>query len=144
MASSQSKIGWKWMRNRENKNSNSISFLHVIENSNKTAKKLKKLKNMVVASFQAKIGWKRLRKRENKNYHSVSFLHDALQKIAKKQEKNSKNSKILLQLYFKPKQVGKVQERKKIKIFVPFRSYPARNRKFQKNSEKIVKIKKYH
>ena len=25
-----------------------------------------------------------------------------------------------------------------------FRSYPARNRKFQKNSKKIVKIKKYH
>ena len=141
MASSQSKIGWKWMRNRENKNSNSILFLHVIENSNNRAKKLK---NMVVASFQAKIGWKMLRKRENKNYHSVSFLHDALQKSAKKQEKNSKNSKILLQLHFKPKQVGKVQERKKIKIFVPFRSYPARNRKFQENSEKIVKIKKYH
>ena len=28
MASFQTKIGWKWMRNRENKNSNSISFLH--------------------------------------------------------------------------------------------------------------------
>ena len=32
----------------------------------------------------------------------------------------------------------------KIKIFVPFRSYPTRNRKFQKNSKKIKKIKKYH
>ena len=77
MASFQTKIGWKMMRNRENKNSNSISFLHVIENSNKTAKKLKKLKNMVVASFQAKIGCKRLKKIENKNYFSVSFLPDA-------------------------------------------------------------------
>ena len=28
MASFQTKIGWKWMRNRENKNFNSISFLH--------------------------------------------------------------------------------------------------------------------
>ena len=28
--------------------------------------------------------------------------------------------------------------------FVSFRSYPARNRKFQKNSKKIQKIKKYH
>ena len=28
--------------------------------------------------------------------------------------------------------------------FVPFRSYPTRNRKFQKNSNKIEKIKKYH
>ena len=28
--------------------------------------------------------------------------------------------------------------------FVLFRSYPTRNRKFQKNSKKIQKIKKYH
>ena len=28
--------------------------------------------------------------------------------------------------------------------FVPFRSYPTRNLKFQKNSNKIEKIKKYH
>ena len=27
---------------------------------------------------------------------------------------------------------------------VPFRSYPTRNRKFQKNSKRIQKIKKYH
>ena len=27
---------------------------------------------------------------------------------------------------------------------VPFRSYPKRNRKFQKNSKKIQKIKKHH
>ena len=27
---------------------------------------------------------------------------------------------------------------------VSFRSYPARNRKFRKNSKKIQKIKKYH
>ena len=40
-------------------------------------------------SFQAKIGWKRLRKRENKNYRSVSFLLDALQKISKKNSKNT-------------------------------------------------------
>ena len=28
--------------------------------------------------------------------------------------------------------------------FVLFRSYPTRNRKFQKNSKKIEKVKKYH
>ena len=28
--------------------------------------------------------------------------------------------------------------------FVPFRSYPTRNRKFQKNSKKVQRIKKYH
>ena len=46
-----------------------------------------------MASFQAKIVWKRPRKRENKNYHFVPFLPDALQKIPKKQQKNSKNKK---------------------------------------------------
>ena len=45
---------------------------------------------------------------------------------------------------FKPKQVGKGGEREKIKIIVPFRSYPTQNRKFQKNSKKIQKVKKYH
>ena len=29
-------------------------------------------------------------------------------------------------------------------LSVPFRSYPTRNSKFQKNSKKIQKIKKYH
>ena len=43
---------------------------------------------------------------------------------------------------FKPKQVGKGQEREKIKIIVPLRSYPTRIRKFQKNSKKIKKVKK--
>ena len=45
---------------------------------------------------------------------------------------------------FMPKKVGKVRAREKIKIFVPFRSYPTRNIKLQKNSKKIQKIKKYH
>ena len=31
-----------------------------------------------------------------------------------------------------------------IKIMVSSRSYPTRNRKFQKNSKKIQKIRKYH
>ena len=47
-----------------------------------------------MSSFQAKIGWKRQRKRENKNYRFVSFLPDWLEKIPKKQQKNSKNFKI--------------------------------------------------
>ena len=47
-------------------------------------------------------------------------------------------------LHLKPDQVGKGRERKKINIVVPFRSYPMRNRKFQKNSNKIKKNKKYH
>ena len=35
------------------------------------------------------------------------------------------------------------REREKIKIIVPLRSYPTRNRKFQRNSKKIKKVKKY-
>ena len=41
-------------------------------------------------------------------------------------------------------QIGlKRPRKKKIKIIVSFRSYTTRNRKFQKNSKKIQKIKKY-
>ena len=42
-----------------------------------------------MASFQGKIGWKIPRKREYKEYRSVSFLLDALQKISKKNSKNT-------------------------------------------------------
>ena len=66
-----------------------------------------------MASFQAKIGWKMPGKREYKKYHSVSFLPDAKFKIPTRQQKNSK---ILLWLHFKPKQVVKCCEREKIKI----------------------------
>ena len=37
-----------------------------IENSKKIAKKIKKLKNITMASFQAKTGWERPRKRKKK------------------------------------------------------------------------------
>ena len=36
-----------------------------------------------------------------------------------------------------------MRQREKIKIIVPFRPYPTRNRKFQKNCKEIKKIKKY-
>ena len=98
MASFQAKIGWKWLRKRENKNYRSVTQVgkgresekikiivpfrsvptrQVREHSKKIAKKFKKLKNTIMASFQAKICWRRLRKRENKNYRSVLFLPDA-------------------------------------------------------------------
>ena len=64
----------------------SVPPLRVIENSNKIAKKFKKLKNTNLASFQAKTGWKRLRMRENKNYRSVPFLLVAKLKITKKKQ----------------------------------------------------------
>ena len=36
------------------------------------------------------------------------------------------------------------REREKIKIIIPFRSYPTLNRKIQINSDKIQRNKKYH
>ena len=72
-----------------------------------------------MALFQAKIGCKMSSKRENKNT-IMALWHP-----------------------FRPKQVGKGREREEIKIIVPLRSYPTRNRKFQRNSKKIKKVKKY-
>ena len=51
------------------------------------------MKNTITDSSQAKIGGKMLRKRENKNYHSVSYIPDVVEKIPKKQQKNSKIEK---------------------------------------------------
>ena len=59
----------------------SVPTRSVIENSNKIAKKFKKLKNTIMALFQVKKGWKRPRKREYKKYSSVSFQPDAKWKI---------------------------------------------------------------
>ena len=47
-------------------------------------------------------------------------------------KRENKNTIMALWHPFKPKQVGKGGEREKIKIIVPFRSYPTQNRKFQK------------
>ena len=79
MPSIQAKIGWKRLRMRKHKNYRSVSFLPDAKQKipKKQKKKLKKLKNTIMASFQAEIGWKRIRKRENKNFRSLPFLHDA-------------------------------------------------------------------
>ena len=68
-----------------------------MKNSNKIAKKFKKLKYTIMNSFQAKIGWGRMRKRENENYRSVSFHSYAtrnrkFQKNRKKKFKKFKNT----------------------------------------------------
>ena len=44
---------------------------------------------------------------------------------------------------FQAKIGWKMLRKREIKIIIPFRSYPTRNRKFQKNNKKIQKIKKY-
>ena len=43
---------------------------------------------------------------------------------------------------FQAKIGWKRMRQREIKIFVPFRSYPTRNTKFQKNSQKTQNIKK--
>ena len=91
-----------------------------------------------MASLQAKIGWKRTRKSENKNCLSVPFLPNGKYKIPKIEKKKYHCGFISSQ-----KQDGKGREREKIKIIVSFRTNLMRNRKFQKNSKKIQKIKKY-
>ena len=55
----------------------SVPTRRVIENSQKIAKKFKKLKNSVMPLFESKVGRKRPGKRENRNYRSVLFLPDA-------------------------------------------------------------------
>ena len=92
-----------------------------------------------MASFHGKIGWGSLRKRENKNYRFIPFLAEGLAKIPQKEQKNQN---IPLWLHFRQKFVGKGRGRVKIKIIVPFRSCPTRNRKLKKKSKKIQEIKK--
>ena len=64
------------MRRRENKSYRFVPFRPdaAWKMPKKKQKKLKKLKNTIMASFKAKITWKMPRKRENKNYRFVLFL----------------------------------------------------------------------
>ena len=54
-------------------------------------------------------------------------------------KKNSKYKTIPRWLNYKPKYSGKGCEREKIKMVIPFLSYPTPKRKFQKNRKKIKK-----
>ena len=102
MVSFQAEIGWKRLKKR--KIIIVVSFVPTqreIQNSKKIAKKLKKLKNTIVASFHAKIGWKRLRKIENKKLSFRSVLTRCV--IENYKKKKQKNSKIPLWFHSKPK-----------------------------------------
>ena len=92
-----------------------------------------------MAYFEAKIGWKKLGKWENKIFHSVSFILDALQKISKKLEKNSKNKKIQLWLHLKPKQVGKSPRKEENKNFLSISFLPGAQQKIPKKQQKNCK-----
>ena len=69
--------------------------------------------------------------KENKNYRPGPFLPDAI-------ENSKKIRKIKKYHYgfFSNQKVGKGREWVKIKIIVPIRSYPTRNRELKKNSKK--------
>ena len=58
-------------------------------------------------------------------------------KLQKNRKKFEKLRKIPLWLHFKPKYVEKGREIRKTKIIVPFRPYPMRNTRFQKNRKKF-------
>ena len=65
------------MRKRENENNSFVPSLPDAQlkiAKKKLQKKLKKLKNTIMASFKARIGWKRPRKKQNNYCRSVSFL----------------------------------------------------------------------
>ena len=72
----------------------------------KNSKKFKKSKNIIMASFKSETRWDRLRMREKKYSRSDSFQPNTEQEIPKKQQKNAKNQKTLLWLYFDPERGG--------------------------------------
>ena len=103
-----------------------------------------------MASFQAKIGLKRPRKRKNKNYRFVPFptrcVIENSNKIVKKFKKlkNTIMASSQAKIGWKMPRKREYKERKreiKNSHSISFRSYPTRNRKFQKNSKKIQKYR---
>ena len=62
----------------------------------------------------------------------------------KRKAKKFKDLKSNITATFQANLVEKGREREKLKVIITFRSNPTRNRKFQKNSNKIEKIKIYH
>ena len=64
-----------------------------------------------------------------------------IENFKKIEKKIQKIKKISLWILFNPKYI-EGQEREKIKVIVSIRSYPTRNRKFQKNRKKNRKNKK--
>ena len=76
-------------------------------------------------------------------FRSNPTCNRKFQKSSKKIKKIKKNT---VMYSFQAKIGWKTQRKRENKNChsVPFCSYPTRNRKFQKNSKKIQKIKKYH
>ena len=68
ISSFQVKTSWERLRKSEKKKLSfrSVPTRPVTKNSKKIAKKIKKLKNTIMASFQTKTSWESPRKSENK------------------------------------------------------------------------------
>ena len=77
-------------------------------------------------------------KRENKK---LSFHFVPTRFVIENSKKITKKLKNTIMYSFQAKRGWKSMRKIEIKIFDSFRSYPTRNTKFQKNSQKI---KKYH
>ena len=97
---------------------------------------------MVVASFQAKIGCKRLKKDRKQKLLFRFVPTRRVIENCKKIRKKFKKLKNTIMASFQAKVNRKSPRNGENKNFVRFRSYPSRNRKFQKNSIKIKKIEK--
>ena len=129
------------MRKRENKNYRSVSFQ---SEQKKIAKKLKKIKKIPLWIHLSR---NRLVTDEKERTQKLSFrsfpTRPAIEN-SKKIAKKFKNLKNTIRDSFKAKIGMKLMRKRVTKIIVPIRSYPKRNRKFHKNSQKMQKMKKYH
>ena len=89
-------------------------------------------------SFQAKIGWKQMRKREIKII--VQFCSVSTRCVIENSKQIGKKFKKLKNTVVASFQVKigwkRMRKREKIKIILPFHSYPRSDRKFQKNGKK--------
>ena len=105
----------------------------------RNSKKIQKIRKHHHSFFSSQ---NNLGKAEKGRKLKLSFRSVPTRRVIENSKKISKKlKKIPLWLHFKPKQVGKGRKREKIIITVPFHSYPARNRKFQKKQKKFKKLK---
>ena len=95
-----------------------------------------------MASFQSKIRWRRPRKRDNETYCSDPFLPTRpIIENSKKIATKFKKLKNIIMPSFQAKIGWKGWEWEKIKIIIPFHSYPTRNRNSKKTANKLKKLK---
>ena len=82
-------------------------------------------------------------KTEKERKQKLSFRSIPTRPVIEKFKKVAKKFKKIIKqpLGFSSSRVGKGREREKVKIIVPINFYPTHNRKFQRNSEAILKIK---